>query len=93
MRWTVNTEHELLWRSWSPDEFVVYHRESGETHLLNALTAFVLRTLRSESLNSTELAGRAADEFGPEFENAEQELEHLLGHLDELGLVQPGPTP
>lgn len=93
VHWSVNRAHELLWRSWGPGEFVVYHRESGETHLLNAVTAFVLRTLRSEPLTCSELADRAADEFGPEFDEPEKELETLLGHLDRLGLVDRGPAP
>ncbi len=78
----------LIWREWD-DEHVVYHRASGETHLLNAVAAATLRALERSSLTLDELCERIASEFradAPEAYGAS--LANLLAYFDDLGLVR-----
>jgi PqqD family protein of HPr-rel-A system len=82
-------EGALIWRVWDPDECVAYHRVAGETHLLNAVTAAVLRVLERSTLALDELCDTIADEFGVD-DPAEYRasLALLLKHLDDLGMIR-----
>ena len=89
VRYRVDDE-TLIWRSWNDDEFVVYHRPSGETHLLNPIAAATLRRLEQVPSSLDELCERIASEF----ETAEpaeyrSSLADLLDHFDGLGLIRP----
>lgn len=78
----------LLWRSFDHDEFVVFHVASGDTHLINAVTARVLETLQATPLGFDELTRRVAEGLGVEVDGPfEATMAKLLAHLDEIGLA------
>lgn len=82
--------HSLIWRNWDEESFLVYHTGSGDTHLLNRVTAEVLRQLERADADVGELAHRVAQSFEVEADDEfVQQIEQLLAHLDELGLVDP----
>ena len=79
---------DLIWRSWDRDEFVVYHVASGDTHLINEVTARVLETLQASPLSFEELTRRVAHALQVEVdESFEASLAKLLVYLDEIGLA------
>ena len=82
-------EGTLVWRVWDPGECVAYHCVAGETHLLNAVTAAVLRVLERSTLSLDELCDTIAGEFGVD-DPAEYRasLAQLLTHLDALGMIR-----
>ena len=88
--WRVPLDAELHWRCWDPDEHIVYHAQSGDTHCLNPVAAEVLRYLQAHCATADELSGQLAGTVG---ETADNELlsriEQLLQQLDELGLIEP----
>jgi len=87
--WAV-VDPPLHWRSWDKREYVVYHSASGDTHLLNHVTAEVLRKLERSQMGSHELAGEVATALDCDLdEEFETYIERLLMHLDRIGLVIP----
>lgn len=86
----VPVQIELLWKSWDDgSEHVVYHPRSGHTHLLDELSAWVVKLLQTEPLSRQSVSNRIVREFGPELDPAEVErfLAVLLPQLIQLGLV------
>ena len=79
----------LLWRSWDDDEYVVYSAASGDTHLINEVTAEVLRQLERSELELSDLIRNVAEALGA---NPDRRIENYVGqllvHLDEIGLVE-----
>lgn len=69
----------LLIRSWQ-GETVVFHRESGDTHLVDELTARVLRRLDAGALDEAQLAACLDVEGGADFRD-------MLNHLAASGLI------
>ncbi len=89
-RWHVPPDAELHWRSWDEQEHLVYHAQSGDTHYLNPVAAEVLRYLQGSSATADELTRQLAGTIGVEADNALlDQIEQLLGQLDELGLIEP----
>jgi PqqD family protein of HPr-rel-A system len=78
-----------LEQRWWDDQLVVYHRGSGNTHLLNLLAGEVLDCLGQSPAGAAELAGRVAGRLDlqpdPDFL---QRMEALLNELEELGIVE-----
>jgi PqqD family protein of HPr-rel-A system len=88
-RWAVPEVNALAWQIWD-DEFLVYNTASGQTHHLNFFAGEALRCLEAKPANGSELVRRLAEQF----EIAEdspplQLIDHLIGELDELGLIAP----
>jgi PqqD family protein of HPr-rel-A system len=78
----------LLWKQWG-DECIVYNVTSGNTHLVNATVAKVLRRLDQQPGTLRELSEYLASEFDIDSDQEViQHLEQLINHLDELGLIQ-----
>lgn len=91
-RWTAGRTHSLLWHSWDEDELLVYHSGSGDTHLLNAVAAEVLRQLERSPLEASELTPHVARALGhPPNSELRSYIDQLLDYLDSLGLVEPAP--
>ena len=53
-RWKAVSASELLWEAWE-NEFTVYHRQTGETHILNALPAEIVHLLDEIPMTTDEL--------------------------------------
>ena len=91
-RWAISRESPLLWQSWDDDEYVVYSSASGDTHLINEVTAEVLRQLERSELAFSDLVHNVAQTLGTEpDEPTENHIARLLVYLDQIGLVEPAP--
>ena len=87
-RWVVTRGASLLWKSWDDNEYVVYSTASGDTHLINNVTAEVLRQLERSDLEFSDLARNVAQSLGlnPQIEAY---VARLVVYLDQIGLVEP----
>jgi PqqD family protein of HPr-rel-A system len=90
-KWTARSG-DLLWRAWDDEESVVYHVPSGNTHVLNRVSALVLRHLEDRWLTPTELASLLARSLDrPWDEELCRCVAELLVGFDQRGLVEPAP--
>jgi PqqD family protein of HPr-rel-A system len=80
----------LLVRQWEEESLcVVYHPLSGDTHLLDALPAELLRLLTDKAHTTPELLADLSDVFADvDAQQAADLLERSLATLREIGLVQ-----
>ena len=79
----------LKWRVWS-DEHVVYDDGSGDTHLLDAEAAAVLRRLTEGPASASELAAELAAELEIEPNPAVIfHVEKILARFKLLSLIEP----
>jgi PqqD family protein of HPr-rel-A system len=60
--WARTVGSELHWASWDGEE-VFYDAGSGDTHVLDPVTAFLLKRLQSTSATIRELADLVAVEY------------------------------
>jgi PqqD family protein of HPr-rel-A system len=91
MKWFVAPTVDLKWRCWD-DELVVYHVQSGDTHLLNPLAGHILQSLQLHAQSADELVASAARTF--ELEPDDQltrQIQQCLEQFDEVGLIEPTP--
>ena len=89
--WRITRGCRLYRRVWG-DEFLVYNAGSGDTHLLDSLSAKVLEALEESSLSTSQLAELLRVKAGS---GSEQDLSfHLSGllpKLHDLGLIESLP--
>ena len=91
-RWVITRGAPLLWQSWDDDEFVVYSTASGDTHLINEVTAEVLCQLEFSEMDFSDLARNVANSLGTELDQqTETSVARLLVYLDQIGLVESVP--
>ena len=86
-RWRNSKQDDLLWAEWD-NEFIVYHKPSGKTHLVNALSRQLIAQILTTPLTTDEIARTLATELC--IECSEQHVANIAGlldRLDELGLV------
>jgi PqqD family protein of HPr-rel-A system len=87
VKWWVPRDQDLRWRRWD-GQHIVYHRQSGDTHLLNELAARILRRLEEGPAEPGELASHAAAVLGIEADGPLlRQIPELLSRFEELGLV------
>ena len=92
MKWRQVAPDLLVWRSWDDDEFVVYHKGTGDTHVLNDVAAQLLSCLEESSLSPEELAAGCARVYDVDVdESLLREIETTLTQFDELGLIEAAP--
>lgn len=86
--WRITQGCELRWRSWN-DEYVVYNSGSGDTHLLDLLSAEILEKIEEVPASSRALedwvAGRVAADSIPEISGY---VSDLLLQLHSLALIE-----
>ena len=89
MNWLVAPNVDLRWRCWN-DELVVYHVQSGDTHLLNPIAAQILHALQKNAMSTDELLQSVSRTFELE-PNSElvRQVQQALEQFDELGLIEP----
>ena len=88
-RWVATSDFPLIWRNLDADEYVVYSIASGDTHLLNEVTAEVLRQLERSVVDFPELARNVANSLGTDLDQqTETYVAKLLVYLDQIGLVE-----
>lgn len=87
--WLANPAIEIRWRKWG-DETVIYNCNSGDTHLLNQISAEALKILQKNPANAETLTQKIASRY--KSTNNQELLEHmkeLLSLFSDLGLIIP----
>ena len=87
--WRLPKDVSLLWQSWDEDEFIVFNRASGQTHLLDAFSAAVLRRIEAAPGTIAELRRYFAIGFALDEETLGERLEVVCRRFDQLGLAEP----
>lgn len=86
--WQVASNADLLWHVWD-DETVVYHRRSGDTHILNPLSAVVLEFLDQRAATCSQIVEHVADYFELKADDELlQKMEECLSRFDQVGLIE-----
>ncbi|HSH29816.1 MAG TPA: HPr-rel-A system PqqD family peptide chaperone [Thiohalobacter sp.] len=89
MQWQVCGPAGLAWVDWG-GEVAVYHRGSGDTHLLDPLAAELLRVLEQQPRSSADLVSLLSELVSPEPERPPSALvEDILGELKRLNIIEP----
>ena len=86
--WRLPAGAEVFWQNWD-DEVIVFNTASGQTHLLDALSAATLREIESRPGGINQLADRLAERFELDGADLSQRLTEVCARFDELGLVEP----
>lgn len=72
---------------------VVYHLDSGNTHLLNPIAGQVLKLLADGPADATSIARQLAGQIDLESDaELDDNVAGLLSQLDSLGLIEPVPA-
>lgn len=88
MQWRLISGSALYFRCWN-DEFVVYNRLSGDTHLLGSTAAQILLKLQQSSLSAAALTESMASLLDTEMnEELVSQIDHILVDLDMLALIE-----
>ena len=87
MVWYVPDGMKFAWRQFG-DEAVVFNPASGQTHVLDAFSAWVLRELEISSSSREVLADRLVRELGLEADLAGRRLKEVLAKFEVQGLVE-----
>ena len=87
-RWGLPEDVRLLWKSWD-EEVIVFNQASGQTHLLDALSAEVLRELEQRPWTMADLVALFADRYELNPEELGDRLTGICRRFDELGLAEP----
>lgn len=91
LRWKMSSV-ELDWYDYEPEESLVYHEISGDTHLLNPVSVAVLRALEVGSLSVDELLTVLNRQCALLSDgNSSRSITELLEKLEALGLIEPAP--
>ncbi len=88
MRWAIKQPATILSRSWDENETLLFHVESGDTHLLGQSAAALLAQLeeRNRSLDELSLTwGAKGDRPDPELIGS---LKATLAELELAGLIE-----
>ena len=89
LEWALAEGSRLHWISWD-DECVVFDEGSGDTHLLDFLTAEVLKVLEQSRGPVPALVGRVAArlDLDPDAD-LERRIREAMERFREAGLVEP----
>lgn len=85
-RWHLVEGTELLWHT-GDEASLVYNTLSGDTHLLDNLSASLLDILNSGEVMESNLVGIAADELSIEPAEAQNVVRQRLHTLEQLELI------
>jgi PqqD family protein of HPr-rel-A system len=87
--WRLPNGVSLLWHSWDEDEVIVFNRASGQTHLLDAFSAAVLRRIEASPSTLAELKRYFARGFALDEDILSERLNVVCRRFDQLGLAEP----
>jgi PqqD family protein of HPr-rel-A system len=87
--WRLPSGVSLLWRSWDEDEVIVFNRGSGQTHLLDAFSAAVLRHIEASPTTTSDLARFFATGFELDARALIDRVDAACARFDQLGLAEP----
>jgi PqqD family protein of HPr-rel-A system len=92
LRWRAVSAEALAWRDFD-GQSVVRNAHTGSTHLFEAFSADILRTLveAGDFLSAAQVAVRLAGEpaGAQEFEEWETAIQKVLSEFERLGLAEP----
>ncbi len=92
-RWRVSSRATLKWREWD-GEWIVFHPDSGDTHLLDPFAARVLERLEAAPADAATLVQRLAESpAAPPAGDLPSMVEQLLRVFDDAGLIEPVDDP
>lgn len=92
-RWRVRQTEKLLWRSWHEEDengdylTLLYHTESDDTHLLNAMGAEILRILCENEASEEEILRQLEERLGRVLPHG-RDLEHFLDRMRRTGVLE-----
>jgi PqqD family protein of HPr-rel-A system len=86
VRYRQGSPEECIWVD-CDDAFVVYHRPSGKTHLMNHASSRLLRDLLREPRRLVDIAEALAQGAGPQSDEVLDSLQAMLKRFEQLGLV------
>jgi PqqD family protein of HPr-rel-A system len=89
--WCLPAEVSLLWQCWDEEEVIVFNRASGQTHLLDAFSAAVLRRIEASPATTSDLARFFATRFELDERMLSERVAGVCARFDELGLAEPAP--
>jgi len=87
--WRLPAGVSLLWQSWDEDEVIVFNRGSGQTHLLDAFSAAVLRRIEASPTTTVDLARFFATGFELDASVLIHRVDAACERFDHLGLAEP----
>ena len=87
VRYLQSNPDECIWVD-CDDAYVVYHRPSGKTHLMNEASSKLLRDLLREPQRLAEIAEALAEGPGPQSGEILDSLQAMLKRFEQLGLVE-----
>jgi PqqD family protein of HPr-rel-A system len=87
--WRLPKSVSLLWQSWDQDEVIVFNRASGQTHLLDAFSAAVLRQIEAAPMTIPDLRRHFATGFALDESLLHDRLSAVCARFDQLGLAEP----
>jgi PqqD family protein of HPr-rel-A system len=87
--WRLPADVSLLWQSWEEDEIIVFNRASGQTHLLDAFSAAVLRRIEAAPTTLPELRRSLAADLGFDETALSDRMREVCRRFDQLGLAEP----
>jgi PqqD family protein of HPr-rel-A system len=92
-RWVCVKPGLLRWACWEPDS-AVFHGETGETHLLSALPAYVLQLLQDRAKSTDEICRAAAVACETSNDDAwHRKVLAILRNLQDLELIEREAAP
>jgi hypothetical protein len=86
--WRLPHGVSLLWQSWDNREVIVFNVASGQSYLLDAFSAAVLRQIEAAPTKMSELARSFKIRRG-EDALLQDRLELVCRRLDQVGLAEP----
>jgi len=87
--WRLPAGVSLLWRSWDENEIIVFNRASGQTHLLDAFSAAVLRRIEAAPAATSDLARFFATGLELDERGLANRVNAVCERFDQLGLAEP----
>jgi PqqD family protein of HPr-rel-A system len=79
---------KIHWKEWD-DGILAYNASSGSTHVLNPITAKILKALEKDPANIIEALERITEDDGPTDDEVLASIEKFVADLEELGLIEP----
>ena len=86
--WRLPAGASLLWQSWDEDEVIVFNRASGQTHLLDAFSAAVMRRIEAAPTTLPHLQRYFAADLALEESVLSDRLSAVCERFDQLGLAE-----
>ncbi|MBI1336172.1 MAG: HPr-rel-A system PqqD family peptide chaperone [Phycisphaera sp.] len=89
--WVAAPDRKLTWRTWDEAETVVYDPGSGDTHVLDPISALVLERLEHQPMTRDALFEEVGRELGVDVDaTLRGHVDKTLEDFDDLGLIAQG---